>query len=258
MIPRPWPPAASYRRCYSLNEAALRAGQASRSSVHVGRRIMSWQHPVAEDLLPEFPIFPLPGALLLPRGKLPLNHFEPRYLAMVEDALANGRMFGMLQPNENAPRGQTGPSLYRIGCLGRLSHFSETDDGRYLITLTGVSRFVVREELGMQRGYRRISADFSAFAHDLEAPGRLPPGVRDQVLESLRPYFDMTGIDANWDAIRAMPDAMLMTTLAMLCPFDTAEKQALLEAPTDADRAGDLLALLRMAVHEGDGPNLPS
>ncbi len=99
---------------------------------------MSWLHPTLGDLVSEFAIFPLPGALLLPRGRLPLNIFEPRYLAMVEDSLANGRMFGMLQPNENAPRGNHGPSLYRIGCLGRLSHFSETDDGRYLITLTGV------------------------------------------------------------------------------------------------------------------------
>lgn len=219
---------------------------------------MSWLHPNEADLVADFAVFPLPGALLLPRGKLPLNIFEPRYLAMVEDSLANGRMFGMLQPNEIAPRGPNGPSLYRIGCLGRLSHFSETDDGRYLITLTGVSRFLVREELPMQRGYRRVAGDFSPFAHDLTAPEQLMPGLRDEILAALKPYFHMTGIDANWDAIRAMPEAMLMTTLAMLCPFDTAEKQALLEAPTDADRAGDLLALLRMAVHEADGPSRPS
>jgi Lon protease-like protein len=219
---------------------------------------MSWLHPTAADLVSDFAVFPLPGALLLPRGKLPLNIFEPRYLAMVEDSMANGRMFGMIQPNDIGPRGTSGPSLYRIGCLGRLSHFSETDDGRYLITLTGVSRFLVREELPLQRGYRRVLGDFSPFAHDLAAPTELAPGLRDEVLEALRPYFAMAGIEANWDAIRAMPDAMLMTTLAMLCPFDTAEKQALLEAPTDADRAGDLLALLRMAVHEGDGPSMPS
>jgi len=175
----------------------------------------------------ECAIFPLPGALLLPRGKLPLNIFEPRYLAMVEDSLAHGRMFGMIQPNEHAPRGQSGPSLYRIGCLGRLSHFSETEDGRYLIT-------------------------------DLAAPGELAEGVRDQVLDALKPYFQMTGIDANWDAIHAMTDATLMITLAMLCPFDPAEKQALLEAPTEDDRAADLLALLRMAVHEAGGHSKPS
>jgi Lon protease-like protein len=219
---------------------------------------MSWQHPAAEDLVTEFAVFPLPGALLLPRGRLPLNIYEPRYLAMVEDSLAHGRMFGMIQPNEHAPRGQTGPSLYRIGCLGRLSHFSETEDGRYLITLTGVSRFILREELPMRRGYRRVAADFSPFSQDLAAQGALLPGVRDDVLAALRPYFQIAGIDANWDAIHAMPDTTLMTTLAMLCPFEPAEKQALLEAPTEADLAGDLLALLHMAVHEADGPSRPS
>ena len=219
---------------------------------------MSWLHPKLEDLPMECAIFPLPGALLLPRGKLPLNIFEPRYLAMVEDSLAHGRMFGMIQPNEHAPRGQLGPSLYRIGCLGRLSHFSETEDGRYLITLTGVARFVVRQELPMRRGYRRIEADYAGFGADMGPPGELPEGVRDDVLDALKPYFHMAGIDANWDAISAMNDAALMTTLAMLCPFDPAEKQALLEAPTDADRAADLLALLRMAVHEAGGQSRPS
>jgi Lon protease-like protein len=215
-------------------------------------------HPKLEDLPVDCAVFPLPGALLLPRGKLPLNIFEPRYLAMVEDSLGQGRMFGMIQPNEHAPRAQSGPSLYRIGCLGRLSHFSETEDGRYLITLTGVARFLVRQELPMRRGYRRVEADYSPFGADLGPPGGLPPGVRDEVVDALKPYFQMNGIDANWDAIRAMPDATLMTTLAMLCPFDPAEKQALLEAPTDGDRAADLLALLRMAVHEGDGQARPS
>jgi Lon protease-like protein len=219
---------------------------------------VTWLHPKLEDLPLECPIFPLPGALLLPRGKLPLNIFEPRYLALVEDSLAHGRVFGMIQPNEHAPRGQTGPSLYRIGCLGRLSHFSETEDGRYLVTLTGVARFLVRQELPMRRGYRRVEAEYVQFGADLGAPGPLREGVRDEIVDALKPYFHMTGIDANWDAIHAMPDATLMTTLAMLCPFDPAEKQALLEAPTDADRAADLLALLRMAVHEADGHARPS
>jgi Lon protease-like protein len=210
---------------------------------------VNWLHPEADDLPAEFPIFPLGGALLLPRGRLPLNVFEPRYLAMVEDSLANGRMFGMMQPNDHAPRAETGPSLYRIGCLGRISHFSETEDGRFLVTLTGVSRFVVERELPMRRGYRRVAADFSPFAHDLKVPraGRIN---RPELIGALRPYFKVNGIDANWDAIDSMPDPMLVVTLAMLCPFDTAEKQALLEAPTETDRAADLLALLRMAVHE--------
>jgi Lon protease-like protein len=214
---------------------------------------MTWLHPALEDLPAEFAIFPLPGALLLPRGRLPLNIFEPRYLAMVEDSLAHGRMFGMIQPNTHAPRADNGPSLYRIGCLGRLSHFSETGDGRYLITLTGVARFLVTRELPMQHGYRRVAADFSPFGADLAGPDRLDPLMRTDILDALKPYFIAKGIDANWDAVESMPDAMLVVTLAMLCPFDTAEKQALLEAPTETDRAADLLALLRIAVHEADG-----
>ncbi len=203
------------------------------------------------------PVFPLPGALLLPRGRLPLNVFEPRYLAMVEDSLAAGRMFGMIQPNDSAPGGDTGPGLYRIGCLGRLSHFSETEDGRFLITLTGVARFRVQSELPTRRGYRRVQADYASFAADLE-PGRKLALDRAALIAALRPYFRLHGIDANWEAIEAMPAEMLVVTLAMLCPFDTAEKQALLEAPTETDRAADLLALLRMAVHEAAGGSRPS
>jgi Lon protease-like protein len=219
---------------------------------------MARAQAAADDLPTEFAVFPLPGALLLPRGRLPLNIFEPRYLAMVEDSLANGRMFGMIAPNEHAPRAENGASLYRIGCLGRLSHFSETEDGRFLITLTGISRFVVKRELPMQRGYRRVQADYAPFGQDLHTAPDLAPDTRAEILDALRIYFDMKGIDANWDAVHGMPDELLIVTLAMLCPFDTAEKQALLEAPTEHDRAGDLLALLRMAAHEGGSSARPS
>jgi uncharacterized protein len=210
------------------------------------------------DLPREFPVFPLPGALLLPRGRLPLNIFEPRYLAMVEDSLAAGRMFGMIQPNPHAPAVASGPALYRIGCLGRLSHFSETEDGRYLITLTGVSRFLVREEIEMRRGYRRVAAEYHPFGLDLADPGPMAAVPRAEILDALRTYFRQQGIDANWEAIEAMDDHALVTTLAMLCPFDPAEKQALLEAPTPDDRATDLLALLRISVHGSDTPSQPS
>ncbi len=219
---------------------------------------MSLLNPTQADLPSEFAIFPLPGALLLPHGKLPLNIFEPRYLAMVDDSLAKGRMFGMIQPNTHAPRAPNGPSLYQIGCLGRLSHFSETEDGRYLITLTGVSRFRVVEELPIRHGYRRVNGDFSPFKADLASPGTKSGLDRAELLEALKPFFHMHQIDANWDAIHRMPEASLVTTLAMLCPFDDAEKQALLEAPTEADRAADLLALLRMSVHEADPNSRPS
>jgi hypothetical protein len=205
-------------------------------------------HPRAEDLPTEFPVFPLAGALLLPHGKLPLNIFEPRYLALVEDALAAGRMFGMIQPDPHAPEGPAGPGLFRIGCLGRLSSFSETDDGRYLITLTGLTRFTIGAELPMRRGYRRVRADLGPFLSDLGlTPSKL--GVeRETLLAALRGYFAGRSIEANWDAIRRMPDEALVVTLAMVCPFEPVEKQALLEAPDDAERSTTLLALLQMGA----------
>ena len=219
---------------------------------------MTWLHPTVEDLPAEFPIFPLPGALLLPHGRLPLNIFEPRYLAMVDDSLAAGRLFGMIQPNAHAPRSPQGPSLYQIGCLGRVTHFSESDDGRYLITLSGVARFRVREELAVRNGYRRVVADFAPFVRDLDPSDQTSTDDRAEFLGALKTYFRVHDIEANWDAIKQMPDTMLVTTLAMLCPFDDAEKQALLEAPTEADRAADMLALLRMSVHESDPNARPS
>lgn len=214
-------------------------------------------HPRVENLPAAFPVFPLSGALLLPRGKLPLNIFEPRYLAMTEDALGAGRMFGMIQPDPTRPAGPNGPALYRIGCLGRLSSFSETDDGRYLITLSGLARFTITEELATQRGYRRVRGDFSPYHADLDLSERPLAIARDTLLGALRDYFSRAGIDANWDVIRRLPDDMLTITLAMLCPFAAAEKQALLEAPTDAERAATLLALLRMGATEPEagGPS---
>ncbi len=209
-------------------------------------------NPGLKDLPATFPVFPLPGALLLPRGKLPLNIFEPRYLAMVEDALGAGRMFAMIQPDASAPAGANGPGLFRVGCLGRLTSFSETEDGRYMITLTGVIRFHVAEELDMVRGYRRVRGDFSPFAADLDVSVR-PAGVdRGTLFTALQDYFSHRNIDANWEAIRSLPEAALGVTLAMVCPFEPAEKQALLEAPTDAERDRTLLALLHMAAMDND------
>jgi uncharacterized protein len=212
-------------------------------------------HPRPSDLPTEFPVFPLAGALLLPRGRLPLNIFERRYLAMVEDSLGAGRMFGMIQPDPQRPESETGPSLYRIGCLGRLSSFSETDDGRYLITLTGLIRFTVAAELAMGRGYRRVRGDFSAYLADLEDTQRLIGVEREGLLTALRGYFARRNFEANWDAVRRMVDETLVTTLSMICPFEPAEKQALLEAATDADRAATLLALLQMGAAETGQPS---
>ena len=209
------------------------------------------------ELPGDFPVFPLAGALLLPHGKLPLNIFEPRYLAMVEDALAERRCIGMIQPDETRAPGETGPALYRVGCLGRLVSFSETNDGRYLITLAGLSRFRVEQEMQPRRVYRRVRASFGAFVTDLD-PAETPLRDRDGLLDALRAYFQAQGFDANWEAIEGMDDDALVVTLAMVCPFNTAEKQALLEAPTADERAQALLALLRMGAHEirAGGPTL--
>ncbi len=206
----------------------------------------------------EFPVFPLEGALLLPRGRLPLNVFEPRYLSMTEDALAQGRLLGMVQPNPSLPSGPSGPALYRIGCLGRLSSFSETDDGRFLITLTGVARYSIIEELPRRRGYRRVRADLSAFVDDLDVHGGGSGFDRTELLASLRAYFARRGFEANWDAIEQMEDESLVVTLAMVCPFAPAEKQALLEADSPADRAQALLTLLAIDAHDFDDGTPPS
>ncbi|HXT82174.1 MAG TPA: LON peptidase substrate-binding domain-containing protein [Acetobacteraceae bacterium] len=215
-------------------------------------------HPAPGDLPTELAVFPLPGALLLPRGKLPLNIFETRYLAMTEDSLASGRMFGMIQPDSTAEALPTGPGLFNVGCLGRLSSFSETDDGRFLITLTGVIRFSIDSELEMRRGYRRIRADFSAYLGDLNLDPQ-PTGIEREILvAALRAYFARRNVDANWDAIRRMPDETLVVTLAMVCPFEPVEKQALLEAPDEAQRAATLLALLQMgAAAPDESPGRP-
>jgi Lon protease-like protein len=204
-------------------------------------------HPTGLDTLPaEIAVFPLEGALLLPGGRLPLNIFEPRYLAMVEASLGNTRSFGMIQPDPMAPGGPTGPGLYRTGCLGRLSSFAETEDGRFLITLTGTIRFRIAEELALRNGYRRVRPDYTPFAADLARPPAPASFDRGTLLEALRVYFRAKSIEANWEAIERLDDHALVTTLGMVCPFDPAEKQALLEAPDTTARATMLVAMLRM------------
>ena len=212
-------------------------------------------HPRSEELPAEFPVFPLPGALLLPRGKLPLNVFEKRYLAMVFDSLAAGRMFGMIQPDSGMAQTGDEPGLFRVGCLGRVSSFSETDDGRLLITLTGLIRFSVAGELPVRSGYRRVRGDFSAYTGDLTHARPATDIGRDNLLNALRGYFARRHIEANWDAIRGLDDDALLITLAMACPFEPVEKQALLEASDDAARAMTLLALLQMGAASPDGPS---
>src|SRR5215472_3225607 len=192
------------------------------------------------------PIFPLTGVLLLPRGRLPLNIFEPRYLAMTRDALAGERLIGMVQPSDPRPVGDN-PPVYPTGCAGRITSFSETDDGRFLITLTGISRFLIREELPLLEGYRRVVPEWREFARDLA--GDDEPGFdRDRLLRGLRAYFQHHQIQADWDAITAVSGERLVTSIAMVCPFEPNEKQALLEAPDLDERARLLTAIVEMAA----------
>lgn len=197
-----------------------------------------------EELPATLPVFPLTGVLLLPRGRLPLNIFEPRYLAMTRDALGAGRLIGMIQPRTaNDPA--DAPALYDIGCAGRIVQFAETDDGRYLITLAGVCRFAVTAEVTSMRGYRRAQVDWQAFSDDL-APPQPVELDRDRLIGRLQRYFDAQGIKADWNSIRSTPDERLVTTLAMICPFGPVEKQALLESPALSDRSELLMALIDM------------
>lgn len=208
--------------------------------------------PTFEDLPAELPIFPLSGVLLLPRGKLPLRIFERRYLAMTQDALgAPQRLIGMLQPLDKADT-QRNPPVYKVGCAGRITSFSETDEGQYLITLTGVCRFTITSELELVRGYRRVTANWDAFGGDFGEPATVDVD-RTKLLNGLKDYFKLHGIAANWEAIEQTPDDRLVTSLAMICPFEPSEKQALLEAGDLSARAQLMTTLIEMALLEHKG-----
>ncbi len=211
--------------------------------------------PSLQNLPQSLPIFPLAGVMLLPQGRLPLNIFEPRYLAMTEDALAQGRLLGMVQPSAPSINNQP-PPIYSVGCVGRIVTFSETDDGRFLLTLVGVCRFRVQEEIATTRGYRRIVPLWEEFAHDLIDEGGEPQLNRPRLLLALRHYFKANSINASWDSIENAPDEQLITSLCMVCPFGANEKQALIEAPTLAARGELLQTLLEMSnLHKnGDEP----
>mgnify|MGYP000026493722 FL=1 len=200
----------------------------------------------AQSVPTRFPIFPLEGALLLPGGNLPLNIFEPRYLAMVRDAMRTHRVIGMIQPTEPEQPGRR-RAIYRTGCLGGITSFTETEDGRYLITLTGLCRFDVVEELTVATPYRQVVADFERWRGDL-APVEPPADARPRLLAATEAYFRRRGIETDWEAVRAAPLAALVTSLAMLCPFTPTEKQALLEAPDLAHQGELLIALMDMDV----------
>jgi len=203
-----------------------------------------------EELPRDIPIFPLPGAMLLPKGRLPLNLFEPRYLNMAIDAMAEKRMIGMVQPLEllRDPVPETA-GLFKIGCAGRIISFSETDDRRIMITLRGICRFHIDQEIEGRNGYRRVRADYDPFKHDLEETAVLTLD-RERLLDLLKVYFTARGARIDWKALQEADDDAVVTSMAMMCPFDVTEKQALLEAATLQEMSDVLMTLLSMAENE--------
>ncbi len=204
-----------------------------------------------DDLPRLLAIFPLSGALLLPRGHLPLNIFEPRYLAMIDGALSGTRLIGMIQPVE-AEKEAPKPALSAVGCAGRITGYRETEDGRYQVTLTGICRFQVRAELETDAPFRQVEPDFAPFRGDLsfDEDGVFP---RERLLAALKDYLSHRDLKADWQAVTSAPAETLVNALAMMCPFEPAEKQALLEAPGWTERVNTLVALLEMAATPAPG-----
>jgi hypothetical protein len=195
-------------------------------------------------------IFPLAGALLLPRSRLPLHIFEPRYLQMVEDALkTSGRLIGMLQPNK-VP-GREGSGLHTIGCAGRITQFSETEDGRYMITLGGVSRFRLVKEIEGFTPYRRCEVNWEGFDRDLGKDEEDTSFRRKAFLDSLSRYFDARNLSADWETLKEADDELLINSLSMMLDFDPEDKQALLEAPSLSTRRETLVTLIEYALRGG-------
>ncbi|TCP61603.1 hypothetical protein EV663_10454 [Rhodovulum bhavnagarense] len=204
----------------------------------------------APDLPDTIPVFPLPGALLLPRARLPLHIFEPRYLAMLDDTLKTPhRLIGMIQPREGP--GGSGRKLQSIGCAGRVTAFSETEDGRYMITLSGISRYRV---LGEQSGftpYLKADISWDGFERDM-GPCETDPGfLRKPFLSLLSRFFESRGLSTDWDSLEEAEDELLINSLSMLCPFAPEDRQALLEAPSLATRRETLVTLIEFALRSG-------
>jgi Lon protease-like protein len=201
------------------------------------------------DLPGTIPVFPLPGALLLPRGQMPLNIFEPRYLAMVDDSLRDGhRLIGMIQP-DSAQAGPAGkPPLYKIGCAGRITQLAESGDGRYLLELTGVARFRVEEELAVKTAYRQCRVTFAPFADDFIARKGEKEVDRKALLRALEDFMKANDLKADWEDIDKAPNEALVNALSMMSPYGPAEKQALLEAPDLKTRAEILVAITEIEL----------
>lgn len=207
------------------------------------------------DLPNVIPVFPLPGAILLPRAHLPLQIFEPRYLAMLDDTLKTShRLIGMIQP-VGGPE-DDGERLHAIGCAGRLTAFSESEDGRYMITLSGISRFRLVQEEGGFMPYHRFTVSWEGFARDLGPAEKDADLDREAFVELLARFFQGRSLNADWDSLREADDELLINSLSMLCPFDPEDKQALLEALTLTGRRKTLETLIEFDLHGGTGEEI--
>jgi len=220
---------------------------------------MNAQYRGPIDLPEVIPLFPLPGALLLPRGQMPLNIFEPRYLAMIDDSLRDGhRLIGMIQPDPAQGGASDKPKLFKNGCAGRITQLAETGDGRYLIELTGVARFNIVEELSVSTEYRQCRVTFAPFADDFVARKGEDAVDRESVLRALREFLKANNLQADWEGVEKAPNEALVNALSMMSPYGAPEKQALLEAPDLKTRAEILVAIteieLAKKATDGDPP----
>jgi hypothetical protein len=198
--------------------------------------------------LPEvIPVFPLPGALLLPRGQMPLNIFEPRYLAMIDDSLRDGhRLIGMIQPDVTHSRNEDKPALFKVGCVGRITQLAESGDGRYVLELTGVARFRVVEELTALTPYRQCKVDYFPYVDDFTARKGEEEVDRTALLAVLTDFLKANNLKVDWEGIETAPNEALVNALAMMSPYGVPEKQAMLEAPDLKTRAEILVAVTEM------------
>ncbi|WP_420131013.1 LON peptidase substrate-binding domain-containing protein [Rhodopseudomonas sp.] len=211
------------------------------------------------DLPEVIPVFPLAGALLLPRGQMPLNIFEPRYLAMIDDSLRDGhRLIGMIQPDATHSANEDTPALFQVGCVGRITQLAESGDGRYILELTGVSRFKVVEELAVKTPYRQCRVDYFPFVDDFTARKGEDEVDRDTLLSVLTDFLKANNLKVDWGGVESAPNEALVNALAMMSPYGAPEKQAMLEAPDLKTRAEILIAVTEMDLAKkrtsGDPP----
>jgi uncharacterized protein len=205
------------------------------------------------------PLFPLQGALLLPRGQMPLNIFEPRYMAMIDEAIRTSRVIGIIQPvGESEGARAKSPPLYEVGCAGRITQFAETGDGRYMLTLTGIARFTLVKELKAMTPYRQAQVVYDTFISDFTPRIGEEAVDRKALLAALKDFAKASDLKIDWKGVNQAPNEALVNALAMMCPFGPREKQALLEATDLKTRAEVLVAITEMELaRSGSGSDTP-